>query len=138
MVCRKVAIVIVVASLFELASSALLLAQFTTASLNGIVVDPSGAAVPGARVSVSNTATGFESTATSGDMGLYVFPRLPVGSYTLRVEKEGFSNYVQEGIVLTVNQSATQNVSLKVGEVTEQVPVVGRIAVRGREQHLEL
>jgi Carboxypeptidase regulatory-like domain/TonB dependent receptor len=114
---------VLAALVFSLMWSGLLSAQFTTASLNGNVVDPSGAAVPGAKVSVTNTGTGFESTATSGETGLFVFPRLPVGSYTLRVEKEGFSTYVQEGIVLTVNQSATQNVSLRVGEVTENVVV---------------
>ena len=123
MIRRKGVFSLVGALLLVLALNGPLTAQFTTASLNGIVVDPSGAAVPGAKVSVANTGTGFESTATSAETGLYVFPRLPVGSYTLRVEKEGFSTYVQEGIVLTVNQSATQNVSLRVGEKSESVMV---------------
>src|SRR3989442_7543765 len=105
MIHQKPAVSILGLVLLALAWDGPLSAQFTTASLNGVVVDPSGAAVPGAKASVRNTGTGFESTATSGEAGLYVFPRLPVGSYTLRVEKEGFSTYVQEGIVLTVNQS---------------------------------
>jgi Carboxypeptidase regulatory-like domain len=124
---QRTAIAIVASFLLALTWNTPLLAQFTTASLNGVVVDPSGAAVPGAKVSVRNSGTGFESAATSGETGLYVFPRLPVGSYTLRVEKEGFSTYVQEGIVLTVNQSATQNVSLKLGEQSERVVVTADV-----------
>jgi Carboxypeptidase regulatory-like domain len=102
-------------------------AQFTTASLNGTVVDPSGAAVPEAKVSIHNTETGFQTTTATGETGLYVFPRLPVGNYTLRVEKGGFATYVQEGINLTVNQSATQNVSLKVGQIAESVVVTANV-----------
>jgi outer membrane receptor protein involved in Fe transport len=123
MISRRAAIGAVTAFLLALAWNGQLSAQFTTASLNGVIVDPSGAAVPGANISVRNTETGFESTTTSGEAGLYVFPRLPVGSYSLQVEKEGFSTYVQEGVVLTVNQSATQNVTLRVGEVSEKVTV---------------
>ena len=102
MISRRAAIGAVTAFLLALAWNGRLSAQFTTASLNGVIVDPSGAAVPGAKVSVRNTGTGFESAVTSGETGLYVFPRLPVGSYSLQVEKEGFSTYVQEGVVLTV------------------------------------
>src|SRR5882762_2323650 len=101
--------------------------QFTTASLNGVVVDPSGASVPGAKVSIRNTETGFNVTTTTGDTGLYVFPRLPVGSYTLTAEKAGFSTYVQEGINLTVNQAATQRVALQVGRVAENVVVSANV-----------
>ena len=95
------------------ASCALTFGQFTTASLNGIVTDASGAAVPEAKVVVRNTETGFQTAITTGVNGLFVFPRLPVGSYRLTVEKSGFASYVQEGIVLTVNQSATppQNIA---------------------------
>lgn len=127
MVTRRTTLAVTFALLAGLVWNAPAFAQFTTASLNGVVVDQSGAAVPGAKVTVTNTATGFESTITSGETGLYVFPRLPVGSYTLRVEITGFSTYIQEGIVLTVNQSATQNVSLKVGELTEKVLVTAGV-----------
>jgi Carboxypeptidase regulatory-like domain/TonB dependent receptor len=102
-----------------------LAAQYTTASLAGNVVDPTGAMVPDAQVTVRNTETGFEQTVSTGATGAFLFPRLPVGVYQLRVEKSGFSTYVQEGITLTVNQSATQTVTLKVGEVSEKVTVAG-------------
>mgnify|MGYP001446274890 CR=1 FL=1 len=77
MVSRKTAFAVVFAFLFGLVLNEPIFAQFTTASLNGIVVDQSGAAVPGAKVTVTAVATGFESTITSGETGLYVFPRLP-------------------------------------------------------------
>ena len=55
--------------------------------------------------------------------GAFLFSRLPIGNYELTVEKQGFSTYVQTGITLTVNQSANQTVSLKVGEVSQNVRV---------------
>ena len=100
-----------------------LFAQFTTARLSGRVVDPSGAAVPEATVTVQNTGTGVSRSAKTGTAGDYLFPALPVGNYKLTVEKSGFQTYVQSGIVLTVNQAATQDVSLKIGTTTERVTV---------------
>src|SRR5215469_821912 len=70
-------------------------AQFTTASLSGIVTDASGASIPGATVTVMNLDTGFRQTVASGATGEYLFPRLPIGAYKLTVEKSGFSTYVQ-------------------------------------------
>ncbi|MCC7498599.1 MAG: carboxypeptidase regulatory-like domain-containing protein, partial [Bryobacterales bacterium] len=101
--------------------------QFTTASLNGVVLDATGAAVPEAKVTIQNTQTGFEASSVTGVSGLFVFPRLPVGNYRLTVEKPGFATYLQEGIVLTVNQSATQNVTLRVGQVSERVVVSANV-----------
>ena len=102
-----------------------LAAQFTTASLDGIVLDPSGAGVPQATVTVQNTETGVIHIMNTGTGGHYLFPALPVGTYKLTVEKTRFRPYIQSGIVLTVNQAATQAVVLKVGKVTEQITVSG-------------
>ena len=96
-------------------------AQFTTARLSGTVVDSSGAALPGATVSVQQVTTGYKQTATSGPSGEYLFPSLPVGAYELTVQMPNFKAYVQKGIVLTVGQAATQNVTLSVGAVSQQV-----------------
>ncbi len=98
-------------------------AQFTTASLSGTVRDSTGAVVPDAQVTARNTETGFTQTVATDATGSFLFSRLPVGSYNLRVEKQGFSTYVQSGIQLTVDRMATQNVTLQVGAVTEQVTV---------------
>ena len=106
-----------------LASVAPLLAQYTTASLGGTVADPSGASVPDAVVAVRNVDTGYTQETQSGATGGFLFSRLPVGTYEIRVQKVGFSAYVGSGIRLAVDQMATQNVTLSVGQVSEQVTV---------------
>src|SRR5262245_6524766 len=98
--------------------------QFTTASLNGVVRDTTGSSVPEARVTVLNKETGFTRTDTSGNDGAFHFPVLPVGTYRLTVERQGFSTYIQEGITLTVNQAASQAVSLQVGSTTQEITVL--------------
>jgi hypothetical protein len=99
--------------------------QYTTADLGGVVLDASGAPVPEAKISARNTATGFTQTIVSGPQGSFLFPRLPAGSYELRVEKEGFATYVQSGITLAVDQAANISVSLQVGQVSNEVTVTG-------------
>lgn len=98
-------------------------AQYTTASLSGTVVDTSGAAIPGALVATRNLNTGYVQTTSSDAAGAFLFSRLPLGTYELRVEKSGFSTFVQSGIRLSVDQMATQNVTLQVGQVSEQITV---------------
>lgn len=105
------------------ASGFSLVAQSTTASLGGIVVDATGASVSEAVITVQNVGTGFTQAGKSDASGAFLFPRLPVGSYELRVEHPGFQTYVQSGITLTVNQAANANVTLQVGNVTERVTV---------------
>ena len=104
-------------------------AQLTTASLGGIVTDSSGAVVPGANVTVRNTGTALTKSMPAGNDGSYLFPVLPVGAYTLTVEKAGFKTYSQSGIVLAVNQSVTQEVMLQVGATSEQVTVAANAAM---------
>jgi hypothetical protein len=98
-------------------------AQFTTASLAGVVTDSSGAVIPAAKLTLTNQQTGLSHSLLSDVQGHYLFTALPVGHYQLVVEKTGFTAYKQTGIELTVNQSATQNVSLQIGKVTEEVTV---------------
>lgn len=98
-------------------------AQYTTASLGGTILDASGSSVPGAKVTVRNVDTEFTQTVSTDSDGAFLFSRLPVGNYELKVEKEGFSTYVQKGITLTVNQAANQIVTMQVGEVTQNVSV---------------
>jgi hypothetical protein len=97
--------------------------QYTTASFGGTVVDPNSAVLPQSQVTVRNVDTGFTQSATTDDSGAFLFPRLPVGSYELRVERTGFSRYVQTGITLTVDQAASLTVVMQVGQVTEEVTV---------------
>jgi hypothetical protein len=111
-------------SLFIILSLSLpLAAQNTTASLGGTVADASGAAVPEAKVTIRNTGNGFTQDTTSGTTGAFLFPRLPVGPYELRVQKEGFAAYAQSGITLAVDQAANVSVALQVGQLTSEVTV---------------
>src|SRR6266568_1623179 len=115
-----VAIVLVGAALL---SNQPLIAQFTTGSLGGSVTDATGAAVADAKVVVRNRDTALTRSVQSATDGGFLFSSLPVGTYNLTVEKTGFSTYVQEGIVLTLNQAASVPVILKVGRTTESVTV---------------
>jgi hypothetical protein len=100
-----------------------LIAQYTTGSLGGTVLDPTGASVPDAKVVVRNNDTALTRTVQTASDGGFLFSSLPVGTYGLTVEKAGFSTHVQDGIVLTLNQAATVVVSLKVGKTADQVTV---------------
>ncbi len=130
MLCAKKFVAIVAGLFFMvialmLATSSPAAAQYTTANLGGVVTDATGAGVPDARVTVRNTETGFTQSTTTGADGAYVFPRLPVGAYELRVEKAGFTTYVQSGITLVVDQVANVPVTLQVGQVSNEVTVTG-------------
>jgi hypothetical protein len=94
-----------------------------TAQIQGVVLDASGSAVPGAAIKATQTDTDVIRTATSGVNGDYVLADLPIGPYRLEVTKPGFSTFVQTGIVLQVSTNPTVDVSLKVGAVSEQVQV---------------
>src|SRR3984885_511991 len=97
--------------------------QVTVAQLNGTVIDESGGSVAGASVSLREVDTNSVYTAVTNDAGFYAVPNLPPGRYELKISFKGFANYTQTGIVLTVGQSATINVSLKVAARGEQIVV---------------
>src|SRR5262245_57752140 len=101
-------------------------AQFTTASLGGTVLDSSGAGVPDAAVNVLNVQTGFTQDVRTGANGAFLFSRLPIGTYQLRIEKTGFNAYVQDQIALTVDQAANiGSITLQIGQVSDEVTVTG-------------
>lgn len=120
---RRRALGVIVFFLFLFSLSPAGFAQNTSASLTGLVSDSSSAAVPGARVTVQNTETNLTQTAESNAEGIYSVKQLPPGTYQVKVEHSGFRTSVQSGIVLTVNQSATLNVKLELGNVQEVVTV---------------
>lgn len=97
--------------------------QGSTAQINGTIQDSSGAAVPGAEVKATQTATGATRSVTSGADGAYVLANLPVGPYQIEVSKDGFSRQLQSGISLLVDSSPTIDIALKIGSVAEQVVV---------------
>lgn len=99
----------------------------TVALLNGTVRDPSGDVVVGAAITVKDVDTNRTYTATTNTSGFYVVPSLPPGRYQLKITYAGFAPYVQTGIPLTVGQTATQDVSLKIAAKGEQVEVTTEV-----------
>jgi hypothetical protein len=100
-----------------------MLAQYTTARLDGTVLDPSGLGLAGAEVTVKEQLTAYTRDTTTNSTGQYVFPSLPVGTYRINVTMSGFTTYVQSGIVLQVGQSVNLPVHMKLGAVTQEVTV---------------
>jgi hypothetical protein len=94
-----------------------------TASVSGRVEDASGAAVPGASVTVTSLETGAVRTATSGEAGTYRVLSLPVGRYEVKAELTGFKGARQTGIGLAVGEEAVVNLKLEVGGVRDEVTV---------------
>lgn len=97
--------------------------QGTTSRVVGTVVDPAGAVVAGATVTLTNEATQVSFTTQTTSAGTYVFDSVQVGTYTITVEMQGFKKFVSQGNVLTIGQPMTVNVTLEVGQVAEVVEV---------------
>lgn len=97
--------------------------QATTGLIQGTVVDPNGAVVQGASVNVKNIETGFERNVTTNSDGFFSAPLLPLGKYVVTTEAKGFSKSVLEGIQLTVGQTLSLKIDLKVGGSVETVNV---------------
>ncbi len=95
----------------------------TVAQISGTVRDGSGLVLPGVEVTATQTSTGALRTVFTNENGAYVLPNLPVGPYTLSFTLQGFSTYVQDGIVLQVQTNPTIDVQLNVGQLTETVMV---------------
>ncbi len=100
-------------------------AQEVTASITGTVTDPSGAAVVNAKVTATSAERGIAYTAETNDAGLYRLSQLPAGTYDLKVEKSGFAVAAFSSFVLTVNQVARMDATMKVGQTSETVEVSG-------------
>src|SRR5262245_43440329 len=100
-----------------------------TAQISGTVKDQTGAVLPGAEVTVTQTETGVARMTLSNETGSYALPNLPVGPYRLEVGLPGFRTFVQTGIVLQVNASPVINAILEVGQVSEQVEVQANAAM---------
>ena len=102
--------------------------QAADGHLVGIVLDQTGASVPGCAVEVENVATGVMWNRQTDALGAYRFNNLPVGSYTLSARLEGFSPRVMSGIAIALNRSTTVNVTLELGRVETEVEVTAATA----------
>ena len=95
----------------------------STGSIRGTVSDQTGAAIPGASVTVTNTQTAQQRSTQTTSSGVFVFPDLPIGSYTLQVSKTGFGTQKREGTELLTGQTIGLDIALTVGSQTESVTV---------------
>lgn len=98
--------------------------QNPTASLNGVVRDPSGAPVAGARVTAINQATNFSRASLTIDTGTYTFTEIPVGTYRVDAVAAGFKTANLTGVTLQVDQRSTLDIALEIGQASEVVNVV--------------
>ena len=98
-------------------------------SITGTVTDSSGALVPGAEVTATNTATGASFNTTSTSDGFFEFPLLPVGTYDIDAKKQGFNPLSAKGVKLTIGAKLNLNLELKVSAQGETVVVTGEAPV---------
>jgi outer membrane receptor protein involved in Fe transport len=119
---RTLALVIFSLALFAGTSG---FAQTFRGTILGSVTDSSGAAVPGATVTVKNADTGLVRTVTTSDDGGYAAPELPIGTYSVSVEKAGFKLGVVTGIKVEVSSERRADVTLQPGQLAQSVEVLG-------------
>jgi hypothetical protein len=117
----------------SLLSPQFLAAQSSTQSIEGLVTDNSGAVIAGAKVTVSNTATGVTGSVISNSTGNYTFPLVPVGNYNLRAEMAGFKTDEVKGLRVETAAQVRQDFQLQVGALTETVEVSASGAVLNTE-----
>src|SRR5437762_971750 len=109
--------------------AAVALAQHATSRITGTVSDASGALVPGAMVTARHEATGVTYTQLTTEAGLYGFPSLPVGPYTITVALPGFKTANKTGNILEVNTPLVINISLEVGGISETVSIAAETEI---------
>src|SRR5689334_4643380 len=97
--------------------------QKFTGTIRGTVTDKSGAVVPNAPVTITNSGTGDSRSVMTNQAGEYVALELNPGTYTVAVKQQGFKEYISHGVVLNVSSTTVVNPLLEVGNVTEQVTV---------------
>jgi len=113
----------IVLSFFLIATISIVWGQGSVGTLNGTVLDPAGAVVPGATVVVVNSATGEERKTTSTSAGAYTIPYVPSGTYTVRVTAPGFRTSEATNVIVRIAETLTVNITLQVGSINEQVTV---------------
>ncbi len=104
-------------------------AQEVSAGLTGHVTDPAGGNVIAATVTARDQDRGTVWSASTNEDGIYAFPRIPNGAYTIKVEAPGFKSYVHPDVVLEINQRGRVDVTLELGAVSESVEVTGDTAL---------
>jgi hypothetical protein len=96
-----------------------------TASLTGVVTDPSGLVVPAVKITATQVQTSLSFSTNGDETGHYLLPNLPIGLFTVTAETAGFKRFTQTGVELTVDLRALLNVKLEVGDMAERIEVAG-------------
>src|SRR5215469_5753679 len=109
-----------------LACAAVSLGQ-DTANITGTVTDTSGAVIPAAKIRVSNSEKGFTRELVSDSAGVYTAAKIPIGTYDVTAEAAGFEKLIQTHITLQVGQTQRVDMTLKVGQATQEVTVSGNV-----------
>src|SRR5215467_4418645 len=104
-------------------TSTFVLAQSTGGRILGRVADPTGAVLARVKVTATNEATGVSRNTQTSESGDYVFPELPVGTYSVSFDLTGFKNIVRKAVTLDVNQVISLNMTMQIGETKETVEV---------------
>src|SRR5713226_6558161 len=94
-----------------------------TGRIGGTITDPSGAAISGALISITNNAQGINTRATAASKGDYSFPSLPVGTYDILFEAKGFRSEKRTGLVIDANAAVEQSVALQVAQRSDEITV---------------
>ena len=100
-----------------------------TAEISGNVTDVTGARIPGADITATQTDTGLSRNVVSNETGFFTIPALPLGPYRVEASLPGFQTYVETGILLAVGSNPVLNIALQVGQVTETVEVQAQAAL---------
>src|SRR5687767_8857820 len=114
-------------TLLFLLTAMLVFAQTDRGLINGTVTDSSGAAVPEANVVATNRATNITLTTQTTSSGDFTIAAMPVGTYNLRIEKQGFKAAVRSDVIISAGGSITVNAQLEVGAVSESVQVAATL-----------
>jgi hypothetical protein len=99
--------------------------QLGVGAISGLITDSTGAVIPGAGITVVNTATNFTQTSVTNESGIFRVPGLQPGNYRVTIEAEGFKAYVRDDLTLRTGATLPLDVALEVGSVTEQIEVSG-------------
>jgi hypothetical protein len=122
---RNLGVVVFLCAALLLLNCSEMNAQTFRGTILGTVTDSSGAAVPGATVTIKNVDTGLTRTVSTSDDGSYAAPELPIGNYSVSVEKQGFKTGLVTGIKVEVSSERRADIALQTGQLAQSVEVIG-------------
>ncbi len=114
-------------ALLALICAAVSLAQVSTGSISGVITDPNGARVPGAKIEARNESTGAKLETVSSEAGIFVLPAVPVGRYSVSVEQTGFKKLTRSGVEIRIASRQELDLRLEIGDVLQTVEVSGEV-----------